>query len=152
MCPVANDLVEGDALPDGDGIARYCKPSANDSARNEPSHLAFLENDAAVDLSVNRLQYFPHHARTDAADCIRREVGAYYRLRPTGRFLVLNVAQAKRAAQRTGFNIGIIYTPKSLRSSHSSILPLPTGYDERLKLAIALVRLITPADTYPGVV
>lgn len=152
MCPVANDLIEGDALPDGDEIARYCKPSAYDSTRNEPSHLAFLDGDDAKDVSVNRLQHFPNHDRTGAVNCIRREVGAYYKLRPNGRFLVLNVADAKKATQRRGLNVTIIYTPKFFRSSHASIGPLPTDYAERVKLAVALVRLITPVDTYPGVV
>ena len=151
MYPVDTDLIEGDALPDGDEIARYCKPSEYDLDLSEPTFLAFMRRNNENDVSVNRLQYFNGHNRAGAVDCTRREVGAYYELRPNGRFVVLSVSRAKAAAKRVGFDIGIIYSPKPSSPSHSSIIDLPTDYDDEVKLATALLRLITQADTYLAV-
>ena len=151
MCPVATDLKEGDALPDGDEVARYCKPSDYDLEQGEPTFLAFMKRRTEPDISVNRLQFFRGHDRVGAVDRIRREVGDGYELRPSGRFLVFNVAGAKAAGHRIGCDIGVIYTPKPLGPSHSSVVDLPTDYAAEIRLATALLRLIAQADTYSAV-
>ena len=65
--------------------------------------------------------------------------------------MVLNVRSAKAAAHSKGFTIDIIYTPKTSRPSHSSIVNLPTDYVQEVRLATALLRLIAHSDTYQAV-
>ena len=151
MYPVAADLVDGDALPDGDEVTRYCKPSAYDLERSQPTFLAFMKRSTENDLSINRLHSFRGHDRAGAVDCIRSEVRSHYELKPHGRFVVFNVTGAKSAAQKKGFDIGIIYTPRRSSPSHSSIVDLPTDYDAEIRVATAFLRLITQADIYPAV-
>ena len=107
-----------------------------------------MKRETEDDVSVNRLQFFLGHDRAGAVDCIRHEVRNHYKLNRNGRFVVFNVAGAKAAAQEKGFDIGIIYTPQPSRPSHSSIVDLPTDYDAEVRAAIAIMRLITQADTY----
>lgn len=151
LYPVATDLTEGDPLPGGDEVARYCKPNDYDLAEDKPRVTAFIRRETEDDISVNRLQFFLGHGRVGSVDCIRSEVGKHYELRRNGRFVVLNVTSAKTAAHSKGFTIDIIYTPKPSRPSHSSIVNLPTGYVQEVRLATALLRLITNSDTYQAV-
>ena len=151
MSPVATDLVEGEALPDGDEVARYCKPSTYNRDLGEPTHLAFMRRPDEGDLSVNRLQFFLGLPRPNAVDLIRIEVSQHTELRRNGRFVTLNVGDAKSIGEKLGVDIGVIYTPKSCRPSHSSIVGLPTDYDEEVRLATALVRLITQDDIYEAI-
>lgn len=152
LYPVANDLTAGDSLPDGDEVARYCSPSCYDLEQGEPSVSAFIKEKTQKDISVNRLQYYQDQDQAGAVECIRLEVREYLTLKPKGRFVVFNVAEAKAAVKREGFDISIIYTPTQQppSPSHSSII-LPTDYDNEVKLATAIVRLITQANTYLAV-
>ena len=152
MYPVANDLTVGDALPDGDEVARYCSPSRYDLEQGEPRVSAFMRKKTEKDISVNRLQYYQDQTQAGAVECIRLEVRGYLNLKPKGRFVVFNVAEAKTAAQRQGFDISIIYNPTQQppSPSHSSIIP-PTDYNDEVRVATAIMRLITQANTYPAV-
>ena len=147
----ATDLEYGDALPDGDEVARYCKPSALDPDSKSPTFLAFMRRKGEYDISVNRLQYFLGLDRTDAISYIRPEVNQHYKIGSTGRFLVLNVQAAKSTVQKIGFEISIIYTPKESSPSHSSIVDLPDEDAAEIRVATAILRLITQDDIYPGV-
>ena len=113
--------------------------------------IAFMRRENELDLSVNHLQFFVGQSRTDAVNCIRRELKGYLRLGKTGRIVVVNVSKAKAAAQKRGFSIRIIYTPEfPLKPSHSSVVDLPTDHKDELKVAAAITRLVTQADTYPA--
>ena len=151
LYPAATDLLNGDELPSSDEVARYCKPSEYDLGEDMPLVGAFLRRGGESDLSVNRLQFFRGADRSSAVGCVRGEVGPNYALKPTGRFVVLNVGLARSVAKRVGFDINTIYTPKPSRPSHSSVVGLPPTLEEELKIAAAFVRLITSADTYPAV-
>jgi hypothetical protein len=144
----ATDLEYGDALPDGDEVARYCKPSALDQDSKFPTFLAFMRRENEDGISVNRLQYFRGLDRTGAISYIRPEVERHYEIKPTGRFLALNVLEAKSAAQGIGFDIGIIYTPRESSPSHSSIVDLPEDYVAEVRVATAILRLISQVDIY----
>ena len=149
MFPTATDLAEGDPLPDDDEIARYCKPSEYDHNNHSPKVGAFVRRPNEDDLSVNRLQFFSGRSREGAVDCVQREVGSRFGLKPTGRFVVLGVVAIKIAVLKRGCGVAIIYTPKPCRPSHSSmIFELPEGYDDEVKVATALVRLVTQDNTY----
>ena len=82
LYPVATDLTEGVPLPDGDEIARYCKPNDYDLAEDKPRVTAFIKREIEDDISVNRLQFSLGYDRGGSVDCIRREVGKHYALSP----------------------------------------------------------------------
>ena len=151
MYPFATDLVEHDPLPDEDEVARYCKPIDYDHDTRSPKVTAFIRRASEDDLSVNRLQFFHDQVREDAVACIRHEVGAHYELKATGRFVVLGASAAKTAALKRACKISIVYTPKPSRPSHASIFGLPDNYDDEVRVATALIRLITRNDTYYAV-
>ena len=151
MSHVATNLVEGDPIPEGDEVARYCKPTDYDRELNQPTVLAFMKRRDENDLSVNRLQYYQGHGRAGAVDCIRCEVRTNRDLKPNGRFVVFEVAGAKVTAKKQGFDIRVSYTPKPSSPSHTSIFDLPTDYDAEVRVAAAIMRLITSNDIYPAV-
>ena len=151
MYPVATDLSNGDKLPSSDEVARYCKPSEYDLGADMPMVGAFLRRQGEPDLSVDRLQFFQGANGSSVVDSIRAEVGYHYQLKPNGRFVVLNVGNVQSAAKQKGFDVNIIYTPKPLRPSHSSIVDLPPTRKEEWEIAAAFLRLVTPADIYPAV-
>ena len=151
MYPVATDLADGDSLPDADEVARYCKPNDYDLEQGQPAVSAFMKRKTEIDVSVNRLQFFQCHTRKGAVGCIRLEVKKHYKLKRNGRFVVFNVADAKAVAQKKGFNINMVYTPLPGRPSHTSMIDLPQDYDDEVRVAAAIMRLITQADTYEAV-
>ena len=153
MFPFATDLVEGDPLPDGDEIARYCSPGVWEKETHEPQVTAFMRKPDEDDLSVNRLQYYRGQSRSGAVGCIRDETGAYYKLKKSGHFVVFSVSAAKAAALNKGCGIDVIYTLKTSKPSHSSIfgLPEPEDYEGKVRVATALARLVKQDDIYEAV-
>ena len=159
MYPYATDLVEGDSLPDEDEVARYCSPSRCDASTHEPTVSAFIRGPNEDDLSVRRLQFYVGRSRPDAVDCIRQEFeDAKYELKKDGRFAVFGVAAAKAVAAKRTCTIDIIYTPRESYPSHSSVIGLPAAppdvpiqYAYAVRVATALLRLITKDDIYEAV-
>ena len=152
----ATDLAKCDPLPDENDVVRYCKPSDFDSDTRELLYSAFTRKRGESDLSVNRLQFFCTPDRGSAVDCVRQEFKADgYDLKPNGRFVVFGVYEVKAAALETGHKVKIIFTPKPSRPSHTSIFGLPSALPEdrgeQVRVAIAFLRLITPANTYQAV-
>ena len=147
----ASDLNEGDPLPEGDEVSRYCKPTAFDLDLSEPTVLAFMRNENELDVSVFRIEFYVGCTRSSAVDYIRSEFGKQYTLRPKGRFVVFNVNGAKEVGRKKEVELGFVYSPKPGLPSHSSIVNLPEDYDEEVRLATALLRLVTQDDVYPAV-
>ena len=87
-------------------------------------------------------------------DCIRPEVERRLTLKRNGRFAVVDVGQAKGAAQGKGYTLSIIYTPEQGGPSHSSVVGLPDDHKEEVevRVATALMRLVTHEDVYPALV
>ena len=145
-------------LPDGDEVARYCKPSEYDRDGRMPKVAAFMKRKSEPDVSVYRLQFYRDCSRDEAVDYVRQEFGACFERRTNGRFVVLNVAAIKAAVTGEGFDVRIEYTPKPPRRqppcpaqpSHCSILDLPTDVEEETKVATAIMRLVGQSDTYPA--
>ena len=102
------------------------------------------------DISVNRLQSFLGQSRSGAVNCIRREVQGGLTLRKRGRFVVVNVGKVKSAAWEEGSALRVIYSPDRGGPSHSSIIDLPDEHKEELRVATAIMRLVTHHDIYPG--
>ena len=152
MSPLATDLTDGDPLPGGDEVARYCQPAEYNRELDEPAVGAFIRKKSHKGLSVNRLQLYIGQDRTGAVNCIRNEVGGYYQLRRNGRLLVFNVDRAKVAARGKGFDIDIIYAPiLPDQPSHSLVIDLPTDEPDEYRVAAAILRLVTKDDIYPAI-
>ena len=155
MYPYATDLSNGDPLPNEDEVARYCRPGCCDPDTHEPTVSAFLRDPDEGELSIRRLQFYIARSRSDAVACIRHEFeNAKYELRRNGRFAVFGVSAAKTAATKRSCTIDIVYTPEKSYPSHSSILGLPavpTDYDDAVRVATALLRLLTKDDIYEAV-
>ena len=153
LYPFTTDLTDGDPLPGGDEVARYCQPAEYNRELDEPAVGAFIRKRSHKGLSVNRLQSYQEQDRTGAVDRIKGEVGGYYTLRRNGRFVVFNVDQAKDAARERGFDISIIYAPiLPDKPSHSLVANLPPDENDEYRVAAAIMRLITKADTYPTII
>ena len=147
----------GAPIPDDEEISRYCKPSHYDRKRDEPTFLAFTRRKSEDDVSVNRLQYYLRQTaktREEAINFIRSEVEAHYQLKPSGRFLVVNVGAVRNAGAKKGHLLQVLYTPESGKPSHSSIFGMPYEPDDEITAAVAMLRaircLVTSQDIYPG--
>ena len=151
--------MEGDLLPDGDHVSRYCKPSHFDRASSRPKTGAFQRQDRRSDLgivakeqylSVNWLEFFGAVDREAAIEYVREAfLDKGYGLRPNGRFLVLNVGAAKFAASEAdGAELSFTHMPRPDDDSHSAILGLP---DDDLDVAVELKLLVTDADILPAI-
>ena len=137
-------------LPDGDHVSRYCKPSAVDE-RGLPLTAAFLPKQGEEYLSVNWLEYFRTLDLTAAVDQVRQVFrNKTYRLRPKGRFAVLNVGAAKSAVcEGTGKSLRVNLLPVSDDESHSGII----GYNtDDLAVAVELKALVTSLDVHPAII
>ena len=94
-------------------------------------------------------------SRAATVDCIRREVQTYMEVKECGRFLIVNVGEAKAATLAQGCTIRIIFTPKPNKPSHTSIIGLPVEpVDDEIGTAAdmlqSLLRCITADNIYPG--
>ena len=109
-------------LPDDDHFARYCSPLRIDS--NElPTPAAFELDENEDYLSVNWLEF---HGLLDAEvsiECIREEfLSRDYTLRRNGRFVVLNVGEAKSGVyEQTKISLSIDRVPLPNNLSHAGV-------------------------------
>ena len=152
-------LVDGDELPDGDTVSRYCKPSTYDLKLGEPKVGAFQlsENERQDDcpaLSVNRLQYFPPQSVASAVDCVRQEFKDYcFKTRRNGRFIAFNVEDTKKAvSHHRNYQLVFRYTPDPPMCSHSLMYGMPKDRNEERVVATAIKRHITTLHTAKAVI
>lgn len=136
----------GDPLPDQDHISRYCRPSTIDQGLPQPG--AFMPRAGEDYLSVNWLEHFEVPNLPAAVDRMRTAVAQSLDLRPNGRFVVLNVGEAKRAASRdAGFSLRIEHAPTESDASHAAIF----GIDAHpVQIVTELIALISAGDIYPA--
>ena len=139
----------GDPLPDDDHAARYCKPSTVDE-EGLPMASAFKPRIDEEYLSVNWLEYFktrePAVGVQHVRDAFRQK---NYRLRPTGRFAVIDVGGAKQAVREgVGKELRIDQRPLDDDPSHAGI----HGYAaDDLAVAVELKVLVGREDVYAAV-
>ena len=139
----------GTQVPDNDHVARYCKPSAVDE-QGMPTAAAFQRRDEESHLSVNWLE---HGGTRDLAEAMRLTrdsfIGRGYRLRPNGRFAILNVGSAKEVVlQALGHSLKIDHLPFDGDPSHAGIHGYPR--DDDLAVATELKALIARRDVHPA--
>lgn len=136
----------GDPLPDQDHIARYCRPSSFDQGVLQAG--AFTPRPGEDYLSVNWLEHFGAADIASAIESMRTAVAQNLSLRPNGRFVVLNVGAAKRAASRdAGFGLRIEHAPTESDASHAAIF----GIDAHpVMITTELIALISAGDIYPA--
>ncbi len=150
--------MEGDLLPDDDHVSRYCKPSDFDQAASQPKTGAFQRRSRRSDagaltreqyLSVNWLEFFGAAERDAAVGYVREAFQAKeYRLRPNGRFLVINAGVARLAAlEADGTEISFTHMPLPDDASHSAVLGLP---NDDLDVAVELKLLGDRRRHLPG--
>ena len=130
-------------LPDGDHVARYCKPSTVDE-RGYPLANAFALRAGEDHLSVNWLEYFDPHPEV-AIHQVRETLRAKgFELRPNGRFALLDVAAVKTTVKRSlGLRLHVNHLPHEHDPSHAGVL----GYtDADLMVAAEIRSLVGPDD------
>ena len=137
-------------LPDRDHVARYCKPSTVDE-RGHPMASAFGMRAGENHLSVNWLEYFGVRggrggiSEREAAVSRLREMlrSKDFRLRPNGRFALLNVGEVKTAIRRAfGRSLHVNHLPLADDASHAGIL----GYTEEDRMIAAEIRAMVGAE------
>ena len=131
-----------ESLPDSDHVSRLCKPSSIDKESGLPDIAAFLPRRGEEYLSVNWLEHFKKLELSDSVDSIR-EVFKHknYTLRPTARFVVLNVGETKSLVLDVHQRIlRIEQVPLEDDRSHSGIF----GYSsDDLAIAAEIAALVT---------
>ncbi len=142
-------------LPDRDHVARYCKPSTVDE-RGHPSASAFWIRAGENHLSVNWLEYLAGSggrgviSERDAAVSRVREMlrSKGFRLRPNGRFALLNVGEVKTAIRRAfGRSLHVNHLPLPDDTSHAGII----GYTEEDRMIAAEISaLVRAGDVRPA--
>ena len=136
-------------LPDEHHFSRYCKPTAV-GRDGLPTAAAFEIRPGEEYLSVNWLEYFDTPDPGAAVGRIRaafRHKG--YRVRPNGRFAVVNVGAALTAvAEVVGRRGRVDHIPLEDDESHAGLF----GYSaDDLVAAVELRALIRPEHVYPAV-
>ena len=107
--------MKGDALPDGDRIARYCSlDTLEDDAR--PASFRPREEDGDG-LSVNWVELWGEQDLDTAIQYVQDDLRQDLRLSPNGLFAVLNVGQAKVVIEAaTGRRSTITHQPTRVKS------------------------------------
>ena len=139
----------GTPLPDGDHVARYCKPS---SVRPDgrPFALAFRIRENEDYLSVNWLEYFQSPDVPAAVQHIRQAFrNKGFRLGRRGLFAVLEVGAAKSAVDEGfGRSLRFEYAPSRDDPSHAAIYGY--GFSD-IAVAAELAALVGWEGAYPAV-
>ena len=131
-------------LPDRDHVARYCKPSTVDE-RGHPLASAFWIRAGENHLSVNWLEYLggPGGSGVISVSRVREMLRSKgFRLRPNGRFALLNVGEVKTAIRRAfGRSLHVNHLPLPDDSSHAGII----GYTEEDRMIAAEISALVRA-------
>lgn len=130
-------------LPDRDHVARYCKPSTV-GERGHPLASAFGIRAGESYLSVSWLECLGGRGGSEAAVSRVRESlrSKGFRLRPNGRFALLNVGQMKTAIRRAfGRSLHVNHLPLPDDTSHAGVL----GYTEEDRMIAAEISALVRA-------
>lgn len=140
--------MKGDAISDGDHVARYCKPTTVENG--VPLVAAFSMGEQSDHLSVNWLEFLSRDKWDNQIQCLREVFRAKgYTLRKNGRFAVLNVGRSIQAVETSvGYGIAFRHWPEENNESHSGIF----GYThDDLAVALELRSVVAEDDIYPAV-
>ena len=139
--------MSGQVIPDSNHVSRYCKPSVVEN--NLPIVGAFLPRPNEEYLSVNWLEYLATRDLDGAIKEVRaRFQGRGYRLRLSGRFVILNVGYCKESATRIRRKVQFERRPLEDDDSHAAVLGIR---EDDFALATEFTRLVGRRDVYPAV-
>lgn len=134
--------MSGPDLPDGDRIARYCRPGA--VADGEPLPAAFMLRDDEDCLSVNWIEYWGAATLDGALASIRDDLSQDMTLSRNGLFAVLGVGSARAiAAAFASDPPTLTHEPTNVRS-HASLCGLRPSHD-----VIAAALALAVSSTHP---
>ena len=140
-------------MPESDHIARYCSNNKLDNDKL-PRATAFTHAEGDTrDPSGNWLEYLDAPDLWAAIEQLRPVVAKKITIRQSGRFVVMNVGVAIEAvATTTGRAIAFVHKPEDNDQSHAQVEGYPeAGSEEELRIGVALKKLVTSHDVYPGV-
>lgn len=137
-----------DLLPDGDHVARYCKPSAV-GQNGLPMPAAFELRPKKEDyLSVNWLEFLDASDLEAALAQVRtvfRKKG--YGVRPNGRFAALQVGEVKAAVSVITGTARVEHRRRDDDESHSGVF----GYAaDDFAVAVEIASLVDPECVHPA--
>lgn len=139
--------MRGDSIPETDNVSRYCKPSVVDNGL--PLVGAFVPRPSERHVSVNWLEHLDSSDLAAALDKVRTRFQIRnYRLRPNGRFVVLNVGRSRTSVSEIQCQIQFIHLPLEDDDSHAGIVGI--GEDD-LAIATEIARLVGPGDVHPAI-
>ncbi len=145
--------MDGELLPKSDHVARYCSNNKLDDDKI-PRATAFTRAEGDTrDPSGNWLEHLDAPDLRAAIEQLRPVVAKKITIRPSGRFVVMNVGVAIEAvAGTTGHAISFVHRPEGDDPSHAQVEGYPeAGSEEELRIGVALKKLVTSHDVYPGI-
>ena len=137
----------GQVIPDSNHVSRYCKPSV--VGNGLPIVGAFLPRPNEEYLSVNWLEYLEPRDLDGAISEVRaRFQSRGYRLKPSGRFVILNVGHCRESATRIQRQVQFERQPLEDDGSHAAIVGIR---EDDFALATEFTRLVGRRDIYPAI-
>lgn len=135
--------MDGDTLPDGDHVVRYCRPGTVDDSGLPMAH-AFERRPREHAPSVNWLELLQAPDRSSAIREITKALRQKITVRPNGRLAVLNVDEVIRAVGE--FHLSFVHRPEPNDPSHTEIYGYPEGDPEAELQLTGRLRMLVSAD------
>ena len=125
-------------------IVKYCPKWQLDDNHRPTTAAFYLRNCCEKGLSVNWVEYFGAPTKADALEQIKCVI--QLNRKRSGRFVLINVGEAQRAALQVGRKIAVERDPTCKDKSHCLITGYPEPKDDSLALALReQVRKVLPA-------
>jgi hypothetical protein len=138
--------MKGQAIPDSDHVARYCKASTVENG--EISAAAFMVRKTEEYLSVNWLEEINRSDRTTQISELQSLYATKLRVRAAARIAVLNVGGLRAKVQRESPDnrlLRVLHEPESGDPSHAGIYDIP--YDDDI-IAELIAQVVL--ENHPG--
>ena len=140
--------MKGDAVPDSDNIARFCKPSTALNGIIEATAFMLRERDKGG-LSVNWLEFLKCSDRDHEVKEVQRIYSETLSVSKKARIAILNVGEIRdivRSETHDDRNIEVLHDPVSGGDqSHSEIHNLKPDNEEIAELILEVLRETHPA-------
>jgi hypothetical protein len=123
--------MKGQAIPDSDHVARYCKASTIEDGEVLPT--AFMMREADEYLSVNWLENLGRSDRASQMRDLQELYARKLRVRANARIAILNVGTVRSKVERDSQDrrvLRVLHDPEPDDPSHSGIYDIP--YDDEI--------------------
>lgn len=123
--------MKGQAIPDSDHVARYCKPVTVENG--EILATAFMVRSSDEYLSVNWLEELKRPDRTSEIRDLQELYGRKLQVRAAARIAILNVGIVRARVEQDTPNrrvLRVLHDPEPNDPSHSGIYDIP--YDDEI--------------------